>query len=54
MKKIKNPSIQSFDKFKKETQHKKNSLENIEDFMKLYNSKNKFSIHEFKNLIKNN
>lgn len=50
--KIKNPSVQSFDKFKKDTSNKKNNLENIEKFMKLYSSKNKLSIHEFKQILK--
>ena len=53
--KIKNPSIQSFDKFKKETSNKKNNLENMENmetFMKMYSSKNKLSIHQFKQILK--
>lgn len=50
--KIKNPSIQSFDKFKKETSNKNNNLENMETFMKMYSSKNKLSIHQFKEFLK--
>jgi hypothetical protein len=51
--KIKNPSIKSFDKNTiNERKEKQNDLEKYSFFMELYKSRNKMSIHQFKEIIR--